>query len=83
MRTMTLANAKARLSHVIDQVEQGEEIIITRRGRPVARIVRESPRTAKYPRSLIQDLRDFLGTQSPQPQSAEALIRELRDDARY
>jgi len=30
----------------------------------------------------VQELRDFLATQSPQPQSAEDLIRELRDDAR-
>jgi prevent-host-death family protein len=31
--------AKNRLSELLDKVELGEEIVITRRGRPVARIV--------------------------------------------
>src|SRR4028118_1057225 len=35
--------AKARLSEVLDRVENGEEIIITRRGKPVARINRAGP----------------------------------------
>ena len=36
MRTMTLADAKARLSAAVDLVEAGEEIVITRRGRLAA-----------------------------------------------
>jgi prevent-host-death family protein len=31
--------AKAHLSRLIDQVNAGEEIVITRHGRPVARLV--------------------------------------------
>jgi prevent-host-death family protein len=31
--------AKNKLSALLDQVEQGEEIVITRHGRPVARLV--------------------------------------------
>ncbi len=31
--------AKNKLSALLDRVEQGEEIIITRHGRPVARLV--------------------------------------------
>ena len=38
MRTLSLAEAKMHLSAVVDQVEAGEEIVITRRGRRVARI---------------------------------------------
>ena len=41
MRTLTLAEAKSHLSAVVDQVIAGEEIVITRRGRPVARIIAE------------------------------------------
>ena len=44
MRTLTLAETKSHLSAVVDQVIAGEEIVITRRGRPVARIVPEHPR---------------------------------------
>jgi prevent-host-death family protein len=32
-------DAKNRLSALLDRVEHGEEIVITRRGRPVARLV--------------------------------------------
>lgn len=39
MRTMTLAATKAHLSAVVDRVQAGEEVVITRRGRAVARIV--------------------------------------------
>ena len=34
-----LAEAKAQLSSLIDRAESGEEIVITRHGKPVARIV--------------------------------------------
>lgn len=41
MQTLTVAAAKARLSAVLTQVEAGEEVIITRRGVAIARIVPE------------------------------------------
>jgi prevent-host-death family protein len=31
--------AKTRLSSLLDKVEQGEEVVITRHGRPIARLV--------------------------------------------
>jgi prevent-host-death family protein len=37
-RTVTLTEAKAKLSALLDEVEQGEEIEITRRGKLVARL---------------------------------------------
>jgi antitoxin (DNA-binding transcriptional repressor) of toxin-antitoxin stability system len=36
-KTVTLADAKAHLSALITEAEEGAEITITRRGRPVAR----------------------------------------------
>ena len=42
MRTMTLAATKAHLSAVVDRIQAGEEVVITRRGRAVARIVAET-----------------------------------------
>ena len=47
MQTIPLARAKAELSHLIDLACQGEEVVITRRGRAVVRLVAEHPtRTA-------------------------------------
>jgi prevent-host-death family protein len=39
MQEVSLREANQHLSHYIDEVEQGAEIIITRRGRPVARLL--------------------------------------------
>ena len=39
MRTVAIFEAKNRLSELLNAVEQGEEITITRHGNPVARIV--------------------------------------------
>lgn len=38
MSTVTLAQAKAHLSKLLDQIQTGEEVLITRRGRPVAKV---------------------------------------------
>lgn len=39
METVNLFDAKNRLSALVDQVEAGQEIIITRRGKPAALLV--------------------------------------------
>ena len=39
MITVNLREAKSNLSRLLAQVEAGEEIIITRNGKPVARLV--------------------------------------------
>ena len=41
MRTVGLAEAKAQLSALLDAVEAGDEVVITRRGKAVARLVRD------------------------------------------
>jgi prevent-host-death family protein len=38
MKEIGAFEAKSRLGQLLDQVEAGEDIIITRRGRPVARL---------------------------------------------
>ena len=35
--TVSIYDAKTRLSHLVDRALQGDEVIITRHGRPVAR----------------------------------------------
>jgi len=41
MQQVQIAEAKAHFSALIERVEAGEEIIIARRGKPVARLVKE------------------------------------------
>ena len=38
MRTVSVAEAKAHLTRILTRVEKGDEVVITRRGRPVARL---------------------------------------------
>lgn len=78
MQTVTLANAKTHLSQLIELVEAGEEVTITKRGRPVARLVANSPVRQQLP--SLADLRARLPQQS---QPSSEFIRKLREDDRY
>jgi prevent-host-death family protein len=80
---MTLADAKARLSAAVDLVEAGEEIVITRRGRPVARIVREAKRPIGNAAALLKSMREFVMAQPLQAEPAVELMRRMRDGSRY
>ena len=44
MREIQASDAKARLPQLLNDVERGETVIITRHGRPIARIVPEANR---------------------------------------
>ncbi|CAH1386373.1 type II toxin-antitoxin system Phd/YefM family antitoxin [Candidatus Nitrotoga sp. M5] len=76
MHAMSLAQAKAHLSELLNTVESGEEVVITRHGRPVARVVPASPLKQPLPVQRLAELRQ----QMPgwKNSSAESL-RELRD----
>lgn len=39
MRTVGAFEAKTQLSNLLDVVERGEEVLITRHGKPIARLV--------------------------------------------
>ncbi|ANI79600.1 type II toxin-antitoxin system Phd/YefM family antitoxin [Sphingobium sp. EP60837] len=80
MDAVNLADAKAHLSELVDQVEAGASIEITRRGKPVARLT-----GVTRPRSQIAlaTLRALTAAMPDAPQSAAELIREMRDGDRY
>lgn len=55
MVTVNLAQAKAHLSELLDKVEGGENVVITRHGKPVARLVPEvEERQAKIRRTMAE-----------------------------
>jgi prevent-host-death family protein len=39
MHSYNVAEAKTRLSEILQRVSEGEEVLLTRRGRPVARLI--------------------------------------------
>ncbi len=80
MGAINLADAKARLSELVDRVEAGDSIDITRRGKPVARLT-----AAARPRKRVDAalLRVLTATMPPQTEGAAALVRAMRDGDRY
>ncbi|MDP1634745.1 MAG: type II toxin-antitoxin system prevent-host-death family antitoxin [Gallionellaceae bacterium] len=76
MNAVNLAVAKAQLSELINKVESGEEVVITRHGRPVARVVPATPVKQPVPLKRLAELRKQLPARKGS--SAKAL-RELRD----
>ena len=47
MEKVQLHDAKARLSELVDRAQSGEEVVISRHGRAVARLVGYAPKAAK------------------------------------
>jgi prevent-host-death family protein len=53
MKQIQLSVAKAKLSELIDEVERGETVVITRHGKPVAHIVPDDEaRRARFDRAV-------------------------------
>jgi len=75
MSMVSLAHAKAHLSHLLDQVEAGEEIVITRHGQPVARI---SP--VEQFKQPIKSRAQFRSCMPSWRKSSVELLREMRDE---
>jgi prevent-host-death family protein len=52
--------AKNKLSELLDRAERGEEVVITRRGRPVAKLIGiNSPRDVEKAREAGRQIREL------------------------
>lgn len=79
MSDVALFDAKNRLSELINRVEAGEEIAITRRGKVVARLVPPAPEEAdRRARDAIANLRASRKGVSLGRLNSRDLIREGR-----
>lgn len=76
MDSYSIADAKAHLSELIDRVEAGATVDITRRGKLVARI--EPPKRKLKPVDM-EKLRALTDSLPMAKQSAVDLVREMRD----
>jgi prevent-host-death family protein len=80
MDAINLADAKAHLSELIDRVEAGDTIDITRRGRKVARLTAVAKPRQRVDAAL---LRALTATMPLQAEGAADLLRSMRDGDRY
>jgi prevent-host-death family protein len=80
MDAINLAEAKAHLSELVDRVEAGDSIAITRRGKPVAQLT-----AVDRPRQRVDAarLRALTGNLPPSSEDAADLVRSMRDGDRY
>lgn len=74
-QSVTVAEAKARLTEILYRVEAGEEIMITRRGKPVARIA-----AVRKKLKPLEPLASFRATMPRSKISSVKLIRQMRDE---
>lgn len=79
----TLRESKAKLSDLVERASSGEEVVITVRGRPKARLC---PIETDMPLDFVAFVREletiqtqYLTRGKPSP-PAEALVSELRED---
>jgi prevent-host-death family protein len=77
---ISLADAKAHLSELVDRAQAGESIAITRRGKPVAPLTAVPGQRKPIDTALLGSL---TATMPPQSQSAADLVRSMRDGDRY
>ena len=76
MSTVTVADAKARLSDLLAQVEAGEEVVITRRGQPVARLSH-----VEKPKEAVKSLAEFRARMPRWRKPSADLLRETREES--
>lgn len=80
MGTVNLADAKAHLSELVDRVQAGDTIDITRRGRPVARLTAVARPRKRIDLAMLEAL---TAAMPPQDERASDLVRSMRDGDRY
>ena len=79
MESVGAYEAKTHLPQLLDRVASGEEIQITRNGRPVARLVPEPAEEASDIRSVIAQIREF---RKGRKLGDDLSIRELIEEGR-
>lgn len=80
MSDISLAEAKAQLSDLVERAIRGEDVRITRRGKPVARLVRIEPQRKPIDFAALRAHLDEMRKSGP---PTESVVRAMRDDARY
>ena len=81
MQQIALSDAKARLSELLDEVERGETIVITRHGRPIARLVSERDSRQHETLKTMERIEEFRRTMPPI--SLEEILSSRHEGHKY
>lgn len=77
MNEVNVREARRRLAALLDAVEAGEEVSITRRGKPVARLVPPEPPPRQFP-----DLSEFRKRITIRGESLHETLMRMRSEER-
>jgi prevent-host-death family protein len=80
MTTVSLAEAKARLSTLVERAASGEPVRILRRGKPVAQITAISTPRTPLDAAALRAMTDRMPIQ---PLGAGEFMRDVRDSERF
>jgi prevent-host-death family protein len=78
MGAFSVAEAKAQLSAIIEMVEAGETVTITKRGKPVVKMVPANALPIK-PKMDLQELRKLRALTPMMKTNSVEIIRQMRD----
>ena len=78
-----MAQAKDQLPRLINRMLEGETITITRRGRPIARVIPIEPERPSPQRIDVQALRRLREAGSTGKTPVIDTVQAMRDDYRY
>ena len=79
MKQIQASTAKAQLAELLDDVERGETIVITRHGKPIARLVPNEDRKRHDVRRAIAEIKSL--RQRVKPVTVQEIL-EWRDEGR-
>lgn len=79
MRHVSVREARAHLSELLDAAERGEEVVIERQGKPTARLV---PVLAP-PKARFESRAAFRASIPTGEVSSAEVVRALRDEERH
>jgi prevent-host-death family protein len=80
MKTVNLAEAKARLSELVAAAAAGEPVCILRHGKPVAKLVPAQSERRRIDPSMLRAVTEAM---PPQLETASRWVRRRRNDERY
>jgi len=79
MERVGIYDARSRLSELVDRVEAGEEVVLMRRGKPVARMVRardgERDRSRRAAVDRVRALRGAMKLSIPREEVRKAVAK--------
>lgn len=78
MDSVGVFEAQTHLGELLDRVERGESVTITRQGKPVAQLVPTAPLQERNRAEVIRDLLEFGKGRKIEGMSIRAMIEEGR-----